>query len=72
MEIDSGISGPPVTSRPDEGMPTATVPMAAKTKMVICDPSHADPAKSKGIDKVVSHTNIPGAPVSHIQTRTAN
>ena len=24
VEMDSGISGPPVTSRPDEGMPTAT------------------------------------------------
>ena len=26
VEMDSGISGPPVTSRPDEGMPTATAP----------------------------------------------
>ena len=26
VEMDSGISGPPVTLRPDEGMPTATVP----------------------------------------------
>ena len=24
VEMDSGVSGPPVTSRPDEGMPTAT------------------------------------------------
>ena len=25
-EMDSGVSGPPVTSRPDEGMPTAMAP----------------------------------------------
>ena len=83
VEMDSGISGPHVTSRPDEGMPTATareeiptvappapppqehVPeirvhsnsgggdVAAKTKMVIYDPSYADPAKTKVIGKVV-------------------
>ena len=81
-EMDSGISGPPVASRPDEGMPTAavqgeihTVPplapppedhvpemrvhsnsgggdVAAKTEMVIYDPSCADPAKTKVIGKV--------------------
>ena len=81
--MDAGISGPPVTSRPDEGMPTATAPMeiptvpppapspeehvpeirvysnsgggdvAAKTEMAICDPSLADPAKTKVIGKVV-------------------
>ena len=31
--------------------------------MVICDPSYADPAKTKVIDKVVRYTNILGAPV---------
>ena len=36
--------------------------VVAKTKMVNCDPSHADPAKAKVIDKVVRHTNILGAP----------
>ena len=102
MEMDSGISGPQVTSRPDEGMPTATAPMeiptvpppapppeehvpemrghsnsgggdvAAKTEMVICDPSYADPAKTKAIDKVVSYTNIPGAPVSYLPNEDGN
>ena len=40
--------------------------MAAKTEMVICDPSYADPSKTKAIHKVVSYTNIPGAPVSYL------
>ena len=31
VEMDSGISGPPLTSRPDEGMPTATAPMEIPT-----------------------------------------
>ena len=100
--MDSGISGPPVTTRSDEEMPIATareeiptVPppapppeehapeirghsnsgggdVAAKTEMVICDPSYADLAKTKANDKVVSYTNIPGAPVSSCRTRTAN
>ena len=91
--MDSGIPGPPVTSRPDEGMPTATARMeiptvpppapppeeyipevrvhsnsgggdvAAKTEMVIYDPSYADPAKTKVIDKVVRYTNILEAPI---------
>ena len=86
--MDTGISGPIVTSRPDEGMPTATAPMeipsafppapppeeyvpeirvhsdsgggdvAAKTEMVIYDPSFAGPAKTKVIGKVVRCTNI--------------
>ena len=86
-------SGPPVTSRPNEEMPTATareeiptvpppapppeehVPkirshsnsgggdVAAKTEMVICDPSHTDPTKTKVIGKVVRYTDILGAPV---------
>ena len=38
----------------------------AKTDMVICDPSYADPAETKAIDKVDSHTNIPEAPVSYL------
>ena len=102
VETDSGVSGPPLTSRLDEGMPTATAPMeiptvpppatppeeyvpeirghsnsgggdvAAKTEMVICDPSYADPAKTKAIDKVVSYTNIPGAPVSDLLNEDGN
>ena len=34
--------------------------MAAKTELVIRDPSYADPAKTKVIGKVVSYTNILG------------
>ena len=93
VDMDSGVSGPLLTSRPDEGMPTATAPVeiptvpapaplpeehapeirghsnsgggdvAAKTEMVICDPSHADPAKTKVIGKVVRYTNILEAPI---------
>ena len=96
VEMDSKVSGPPVTSRPDEGMPTATakgetptVPpparppeehapeirghsnsgggdVAAKTEMVIYDPSYADPAKTKVIGKVVRYTNIVEAPISKL------
>ena len=93
VEMDSGILGPLVTSRPDGGMPTATarkeipavpppapppeeyVPeirvhinsgggdVAAKTEIVIYDPSYADPAKTKVIGKVVRYTNILEAPI---------
>ena len=35
--------------------------MVAKTKVVICDPSYADPAKTKVIGKVVRYTNTQGA-----------
>ena len=37
--------------------------MAAKTEMVIYDPSYADPAKTKVIVKVVRYTNILEAPI---------
>ena len=37
--------------------------MAAKTKMVIYDPSFTDPAKTKAIGKVVRYTIILEAPV---------
>ena len=37
--------------------------MAAKTEMVICDPSYTDPAKTKVIGKVVRSTNILEAPI---------
>ena len=40
--------------------------MAAKTEMVIYDPSYANPAKTKAIDKVVSYTHSPGAPASYL------
>ena len=37
--------------------------MAAKMKMVICDPSCMNPVKTKVIGKVVRYTNILGAPI---------
>ena len=37
--------------------------VVAKTKMVICNPHYADPAKQKAIGKVVRSINILGAPV---------
>ena len=84
VEMDSGISGPTLESRRDEGMPTATAPMeiptvsppeehepeirihsnsgggdvAAKTGMVICDPSYMNSAKTKVIGIVVRFSNI--------------
>ena len=59
----------PLTPPPEERVPeirghsnSGGGDVAAKTEMVICDPSCVDPAKTKAIDKVVSYTNIPGAP----------
>ena len=93
VEMDSGIPGLQMTSRPDEEMPTVTareeiptvpppapppeeyVPeirvqsnsgggdVATKTEMVICDPSYADPAKTKMIDWVVRSMKILGTPI---------
>ena len=92
VEMDSGMPGPTLEPRRDEGMPTSTpieIPtasppapppeehvfethvrsnsgggdVAAKTEMVIYDPSYADPAKTKVIGKVVRYTNILEAPV---------
>ena len=40
--------------------------VAAKTGMVICDPSCMNLAKSKVIGKVVRYTNILGAPISYL------
>ena len=81
--MDSGIPGPTLEPRGDEGMPTASGPMeiptlpplapppeehvfemqvhsnsgggdvTAKTRMVICEPSYVNPAKTKVIGKVV-------------------
>ena len=102
VEMDSGISGPSVTSRPDEEMPTVTareeiptVPPpapppeeyvreirfhsnsgggdeAAKTEMVTCDPSYADPSKTKVIGKVVRYTNILEAPIPDMLNEDGN
>ena len=85
--MDSGIPGPTLEPRRDEGMSTGAAPMeiptvpppappperhafemqvhsnsgggdvAAKTKMVICDPSYMNPVKMKAIGKVVRCTN---------------
>ena len=93
VEMDSGISGPTLEPRRDEGMPTGAAPIeiptvpppappperhafemqvhsnsgggdvAAKTKMVICDASCMNPAKTKVIGKVVRYTNILEAPI---------
>ena len=87
VEMDSGIPGPTLEARRDEGMPTVTATMeiptvpppappleehvsemqvhsnsgggdvAAKTEMLICDPSYVNPAKTKVIGKVVRYTH---------------
>ena len=90
-EMDSGILGPTLEPRRDEGMQTAPMEIptihppapppeehvpemqvhsnsgggdvAAKTEMVICDPSYMNPAKTKVIGKVVRYTNILEAPI---------
>ena len=94
--MDSGIPGPTLEPRRDEGIPTATALMeiptvpppapppeeyipeirahsnsgggdvAANMKMVIRDPSCADPAKTKLIGRVVRYTNSLGAPFSYL------
>ena len=40
--------------------------VAAKTKMVICDPSYMNPVKMKVIGKAVSNTNILEAPIPEL------
>ena len=40
--------------------------MAAKTGMVIYDPSYMNPAKTKVIGKVVRYTNILEAPIPEL------
>ena len=40
--------------------------MAAKTGMMICDPSDMNPAKTKVISKVVRYTNILEAPIPEL------
>ena len=96
VEMDSGISGPTLEPRRDEGMPTATAQMeiptlpppapppeehvpemrvhsnigggvvAAKTGMVICNPSYMNPVKSKVIGQVVRYSNILEAPIPRL------
>ena len=40
--------------------------MAAKMKMVICDPSYMSPAKTKVIGKVVRYTSTHGTPIPEL------
>ena len=93
VEMDSGIPGPTLEPRRDEGMPTAKAPteiptvlppapppekhvfemqvhsnsgggdVAAKTRMVICDPSYMNPSKTKVIGKVVRYTSTHETPI---------
>ena len=95
VEMDSGIPGPTLEPRRDEGMPTAAAPMeiptvpppapppekhvfemrvhsnsgrgdvAAKMRMVICDPSYMNLGKTKVIGKVV-HTNTHETPIPEL------
>ena len=46
--------------------------VAAKTEMVICDPSYADPAKTKAFGKVVGYTNIHEAPILELRNEDDN
>ena len=70
-EAKRGIVGDPDTRPLDPSSSSVTdnenlanqTNVVAKTKMVICDPSNTDPAKTKVIGKVVRYTNILGAPV---------
>ena len=41
--------------------------VAAKTKMVICNPSYMNPVKKDVIGKVVHYTNIHEAPIPELQ-----
>ena len=96
VEMDSGLPGPTLEPRRDEGMPTGAAPMeipkepppappperhvfemqvhsnsgggdvAAKTVMVICDPSYMNPAKTKVIGKVVHYTNTHETPIPEL------
>ena len=61
---------PPPAPPPEEHVPEMRVhsnsgggDAAAKTEMMICDPSYMNPAKSKVIGKVVRYTNILEAPI---------
>ena len=79
VEMDSGVSGPPLTSRPDEAMPTATAPMEIPTVPPPAPPPEEHlpeirghsisgggdvaAAKTKVIGKVVRYTNIFEAPI---------
>ena len=50
--------GQKTTSVTDDENLADRMDVAAKTKMVICDPSYANPSKTKVIGKVVRYTNI--------------
>ena len=46
--------------------------VVAKAKMVICDPSYTDPAKTKVIGKVIRHTHLLGAPFPDLLNKVGN
>ena len=46
--------------------------VAAKTEMVICDPSYMNPAKTKVIGNVVRYTNIHEAPIPELLNEDGN
>ena len=50
-EMDSGVSGPPLTSRPDEGMPTATALMEIPTVLPPAPPpeEHVHEMRGQGV-----------------------
>ena len=51
LEMDSGISGPPLTSRADEEMPTATAPVEIPTVLQLAPPpeEHVHGMRGKGV-----------------------
>ena len=51
VEMDSGVSGLPLTSRPDEGMPTATAPMEIPTVPPLAPPpeEHVHEMRGQGV-----------------------
>ena len=58
VELDSGISGKPVESRPDEGMPTATAPMEIPTE------TPPAPPPEEYVPEIRVHSNSGGGDVA--------
>ena len=65
---------PPPAPPPEEHVPEMRVQsnsgggdVAAKTEMMICDPSYMNPAKTKLIGEVIRYTNILEAPIPELQ-----
>ena len=67
VDMDSGIPRPTLEPRRDEGVRNSGGgDVAAKTEMMICDPTYLDPAKTKVIGKVVRYTNNLEAPIPEL------